>query len=69
MDPSRKNITVSVSLKAYKRAKVWAAHHNMTLSGLVSAFLSTVDVSKNAHACIGITCTQEELMSRLNDGK
>lgn len=69
MDPARKNITVSVSQKSYREAKLWAAKHGISLSMLVAAFLSSLDVNKAASECIGYKCTYEELIRRLNEGK
>ena len=69
MDPSRKNITVSVSMKSYRQARLWAANRSISISRLVAAFLSTLDVNKSAQECIGYTCTFEELVRRLNEGK
>jgi hypothetical protein len=69
MDTSRKNITVVVSQKSYKRARIWAAHHNISLSMLVSAFLSTLDISKTALQCIGYTGSKTELIRRLDEGE
>ncbi len=69
MDDSRKNITVSVSSASYRRAKIWAANHSITLSALVSAFLSTVDISKTALQCIGYQGDHEELVRRLDEGQ
>jgi hypothetical protein len=67
MDASRKNVTVAISLKSYKRAKVWAANHNTSLSQLVAAFLSTVDLSKTALQCIGYTGNMAELTRRMDE--
>ncbi len=64
-----KNITVTVSAVSYRRAKIWAANHNISVSRLVSAFLSTVDLSKTALQCIGYTSDQKELFERLDNGK
>lgn len=69
MSISTKNITVTVSEKSYRRAKIWAANHNISLSRLVMAFLSTVDISKTALQCIGYTGDQAVLIRRLDEGK
>jgi hypothetical protein len=69
MTASTKNITVTVSEKSYRRARIWAANHNISLSRLVEAFLSTVDISKTALQCIGYTSDQAELVRRLDEGK
>jgi hypothetical protein len=37
-----KNITVSVSEDVYRAARVWAAEHDMSVSGLVAEYLSSL---------------------------
>jgi hypothetical protein len=69
MDKSRKNLTITISVNSYYRARVWAAHHSISVSALVSAFLSTVDLSKTALKCIDYTGTQEELVRRIEEGE
>lgn len=64
-----KNITVAVSVTSHRRARIWAANHNISISKLVSAFLSTVDISKTALQCIGYTGDFKELERRLDEGQ
>lgn len=69
MEKQRRNITLSISETAYRRAREWAGAHDISLSLLVNAFLSTVDINKTALQCIGYKGTMAELTRRLDHGK
>ncbi len=68
MEPVRKNLTISISATSYKRARVWAANHEISLSRLVEAFLSTIDINKTALQCIGFDGARQTLVRRLDKG-
>lgn len=38
-----RNITVSVTDKAYKTARLWAINHNTSISGVLQIFIASLD--------------------------